>query len=84
MKKGKTTSLKGLKKTLFTKPAQWVFEIKVVESTDEDIKNNSYNNYKNRRKIKMSRKIKWGVLGTANIARKVYNSGNEKGKELSA
>ena len=37
VKKGKTTSLKGLKKTLFTKPAQWVFEMKVVESTDEKL-----------------------------------------------
>lgn len=37
MKKGKTTSLKGLKKTLFTKPAQWVFEMDVLESTDEKL-----------------------------------------------
>lgn len=36
-KKGKTKSLKGLKKTLFTKPAQWVFEMKVLESTDKEI-----------------------------------------------
>lgn len=35
--KGKTKSLKGLKKTLFTKPAQWVFEMDVVESTDETL-----------------------------------------------
>ena len=54
--------------------------MKVVESTDEDIKNNSYNNYKNRRKIKMSRKIKWGVLGTANIARKCTIPGMKKAK----
>lgn len=33
--KGKTKSLKGLKKTLFTKPAQWVFEMDVLESTDD-------------------------------------------------
>ncbi len=33
--KGRTKSLKGLKKTLFTKPAQWVFEMDVLESTDE-------------------------------------------------
>ena len=37
VKKGKTTSLKGLKKTLFTKPAQWVFEMDVLESTDEKL-----------------------------------------------
>ena len=37
VKKGKTKSLKGLKKTLFTKPAQWVFEMKVLESTDKEI-----------------------------------------------
>ena len=35
VKKGKTKSLKGLKKTLFTKPAQWVFEMEVLESTDD-------------------------------------------------
>ena len=37
VKKGNTNSLKGLKKTLFTKPAQWVFEMDVLESTDEEI-----------------------------------------------
>lgn len=37
MRKGKTKSLKSLKKTLFTKPAQWVFEMDVLESTDEEI-----------------------------------------------
>lgn len=37
VQKGNTKSLKGLKKTLFTKPAQWVFEIDVVESTDETL-----------------------------------------------
>ena len=37
VKKGKTKSLKELKKTLFTKPAQWVFEMKVLESTDKEI-----------------------------------------------
>lgn len=35
--KGKTDSLKGLKKTLFTKPAQWVFEMDVVKSTDDEL-----------------------------------------------
>lgn len=35
--KGGTKSLKGLKKTLFTKPAQWVFEMDVVESTDDTL-----------------------------------------------
>lgn len=33
--KGGTDSLKGLKKTLFTRPAQWVFEMDVLESTDD-------------------------------------------------
>ncbi len=37
VKKGKTDSLKGLKKTLFTKPAQWVFEMDIKESTDETL-----------------------------------------------
>lgn len=37
VKKGKTNSLKGLKKTLFTKPAQWVFEMDVLESTDDTL-----------------------------------------------
>lgn len=37
VRKGKTKSLKGLKKTLFTKPAQWVFEMDVLESTDETL-----------------------------------------------
>lgn len=37
VRKGKTKSLKGLKKTLFTKPAQWVFEMKVLKSTDEEL-----------------------------------------------
>ena len=37
VKKGKTDSLKGLKKTLFTKPAQWVFEMDIKESTDDTL-----------------------------------------------
>ena len=37
VKKGKTDSLKGLKKTLFTKPAQLVFEMDVLESTDDTL-----------------------------------------------
>ena len=37
VKKGKTDSLKGLKKTLFTKPAQLVFEMKILESTDDKL-----------------------------------------------
>ncbi len=37
VKKGKTDSLKGLKKTLFTKPAQWVFEMDIKESTDDEL-----------------------------------------------
>jgi hypothetical protein len=37
VEKGKTDSLKGLKKTLFTKPAQLVFEMKILESTDDKL-----------------------------------------------
>ena len=37
VEKGKTDSLKGLKKTLFTKPAQWVFEMDIKESTDDTL-----------------------------------------------
>lgn len=37
VKKGGTDSLKGLRKTLFTKPAQLVFEMKIVESTDDKL-----------------------------------------------
>ena len=37
MKKGGTDSLKGLRKTLFTKPAQLVFEMDVLESTDDKL-----------------------------------------------
>ena len=33
VEKGGTRSLKGLEKTLFTRPAQWVFEMKIKEST---------------------------------------------------
>ena len=36
-KKSGTKSLKGLKKTLFTKAARWVFEMDVVESTDNTL-----------------------------------------------
>lgn len=37
VKKGKTDSLKGLKKKLFTKPAQFVFEMKILKSTDDEL-----------------------------------------------
>ncbi|MBQ9782009.1 MAG: L-2-amino-thiazoline-4-carboxylic acid hydrolase [Clostridia bacterium] len=37
VKQGKTDSLKGLKKTLFTKAAQLVFEMKIKESTDDKL-----------------------------------------------
>lgn len=37
VKKGKTDSLIGLRKTLFTKPAQLVFEMKILESTDDKL-----------------------------------------------
>lgn len=33
--KGNTISLKGLRKTLFTKPAQWMFEMKVQNCSDD-------------------------------------------------
>ena len=36
-KAGGGESLKGLKKTLFTKPAQLVFEMKILESTDDKL-----------------------------------------------
>ena len=36
-KQSGTKSLKGLKKTLFTKAARWVFEMDVVESTDNTL-----------------------------------------------
>lgn len=35
--KGRTDSLKGLRKTLFTKPAQLVFEMDIVKSTDDEL-----------------------------------------------
>ena len=35
VKKGGTDSLRGLHKTLFTKPAQLVFEMKILESADD-------------------------------------------------
>ena len=37
VKKGKTDSLKGLRKTLFTKPARLVFEMDILESTDDKL-----------------------------------------------
>ena len=37
VEKGNTDSLKGLRKTLFTKPAQLVFEMKILESTDDKL-----------------------------------------------
>ena len=37
VKKGKTDSLIGLRKTLFTLPAQMVFEMKILESTDDKL-----------------------------------------------
>ncbi|MBQ8210141.1 MAG: L-2-amino-thiazoline-4-carboxylic acid hydrolase [Clostridia bacterium] len=37
VKKGNTDSLVGLKKTLFTKPAQWVFEMDIIKSTDDEL-----------------------------------------------
>ena len=37
VEKGKTDSLVGLRKTLFTKPAQWVFEMKIKRCTDDEL-----------------------------------------------
>ena len=37
VKKGKTDSLRGLHKTLFTVPARLVFEMKILESTDDKL-----------------------------------------------
>lgn len=37
VKKGATSSLKGLKKTLFTKPAQWMFEMEIKSCTDDEL-----------------------------------------------
>ena len=37
VKKGGTDSLKGLRKTLFSKPAQLVFEMDILESTDNKL-----------------------------------------------
>ena len=36
-KAGGGESLKGLRKTLFSKPAQWVFEMKVLRCTDDNL-----------------------------------------------
>ena len=37
VKKGGTTSLKGLKKTLFTNAAQWVFEMDILRCDDDHL-----------------------------------------------
>ena len=37
VKQGGTKSLKGLRKTLFTRAARWVFEMDLVESTDDTL-----------------------------------------------
>ncbi|MEG2138176.1 MAG: L-2-amino-thiazoline-4-carboxylic acid hydrolase [Oscillospiraceae bacterium] len=37
VKEGGTDSLIGLRKTLFNKPAQWMFEMKVINSTDDEL-----------------------------------------------
>ena len=37
VKKGGTQSLKGLKKTLFSKAAQWVFEMKILRCDDDHL-----------------------------------------------
>ena len=37
VKKGGTKSLKGLKKTLFSKAAQWVFEMKILRCDDDHL-----------------------------------------------
>lgn len=35
VKKGRTSALTGLRRTLFNKPAQWVFEMKIRKSTSD-------------------------------------------------
>nr|WP_288977735.1 L-2-amino-thiazoline-4-carboxylic acid hydrolase [uncultured Blautia sp.] len=37
VRQGGTSSLKGLRKQLFTKPAQWVFEMKIRKSTEKEL-----------------------------------------------
>ncbi len=37
VKKGGTKGLTGLRKSLFTKPAQWVFEMEIKQSTDTNL-----------------------------------------------
>jgi len=37
VEKGGTSSLKGLKKTLFSKAAQWVFEMKILRCDDDHL-----------------------------------------------
>jgi hypothetical protein len=37
LEKGKTNSLKSLKKTLFKKTAQWIFEMKILKCTDDSL-----------------------------------------------
>lgn len=37
IRKGNTNSLKGLRKTLFTKPAQWMFEMKIQKCNDREL-----------------------------------------------
>lgn len=37
VKQGGSNSLRGLRKQLFTKPAQWVFEMKIRKSTDKEL-----------------------------------------------
>jgi len=37
VRKGGTRSLKGLRKTLFTLPARWVFEMKIRECSDDQL-----------------------------------------------
>ncbi|ULQ59491.1 L-2-amino-thiazoline-4-carboxylic acid hydrolase [Brucepastera parasyntrophica] len=37
IEKGKTTSLKGLKKKQFSKPARMIFEMKILRSTDDNL-----------------------------------------------
>ena len=36
VKKGGTKDFTGLRKTLFTKPAQWVYEMKIRKSTPQE------------------------------------------------
>ena len=80
VKKGKTDSLKGLKKTLFTKPAQWVFEMDIKESTDDTL---FIDRMDGSTEMVVSRnicRIEWEIIGNGvkYTAYELTATGNEK------